>query len=274
MIGSGKRRLLPLGTAPAIALTAALAVLAACGSGRSTGSAGSAGSAGSGGRAAATRTITVSAAASLTETFTTLAHRFEASHRNVKVSLNFGGSAQLAQQVVSGAPVDVFASASQKTMDQVTKVGRASGKPTVFVRNVLEIAVPPGNPARIRGLADFGRDSLRLAVCLPTVPCGAAAQKLFTLSHVDARPDTLEDDVKGVLTKVELGEADAGLVYRTDVAAAGSKVAGIDFPEAGKVVNSYPIVAVSDSVDAAQFIAFVLSDTGRSVMSKAGFQQP
>ncbi|HEX5493560.1 MAG TPA: molybdate ABC transporter substrate-binding protein [Mycobacteriales bacterium] len=262
-----RRRVLPLGAA----LVAVLAVLAACGSG---GSGGAGGAGGSGGKAAAQRTITVSAAASLTGTFTSLAHQFEASHQNVKVSLNFGGSAQLAQQIVSGAPVDVFASASQATMDQVATANKATGKPTVFVRNVLEIAVPPGNPAKIKGIADFGRDPLRLAVCLPKVPCGAAAQKIFTLTHVRARPDTFEDDVKGVLTKVELGEADAGLVYRTDVAAAGSKVQGIDFPEAGKVVNSYPIVAVSDSVDAAQFIAFVLSNTGRSVMSKAGFQQP
>lgn len=248
-----------------LSLAAVLAALAGCGS---------SGSSGSTGVKTAQRTVTVSAAASLTGTFTELAHEYEKAHSNVKVSLNFAGSSQLAQQINSGAPVDVFASASQTTMDLVTRAGNATGTPKVFVRNVLEIAVPPGNPAKIKGIADFGRDPLRLAVCLPKVPCGAAAQKLFTLTHVTAKPDTLEDDVKGVLTKVELGEADAGLVYRTDVAAAGSKVEGIDFPEADEVVNSYPIVAVSKSSDAAKFIAFVLSDTGRSVMTKAGFTQP
>lgn len=254
-------------TAATAAATAVLAMAAACGGSDSPSTAGSA-------KKATPTTVTVSAAASLTGTFTDLAHQFEAAHPGVTISLNFGGSAQLAEQVNSGAPVDVFAAASQATMDQVTKAGHASGTPKIFVRNVLEIAVPPGNPARITGISDFGRDSLRLAVCLPKVPCGAAAQKIFTVTGVKARPDTQEDDVKGVLTKVELGEADAGLVYRTDVRAAGSKVEGIDFPESGKVVNDYPIVTVSNSQTAADFVAFVLSDTGRAVMTEAGFQQP
>ncbi len=246
-----------------VALAAMLVVTTACGTGPSTGN-----------TAGKQTTLTVSAAASLTETFTDLAHRFEHDNPGVTVSLNFGGSAQLAQQIISGAPVDVFASASQTTMDQVTDAGRASGTPKVFVRNVLTIAVPPGNPAGVTGLADLGRDSLRLAVCLPEVPCGAAAQKLFAAAGVTARPDTLEEDVRGVLTKVELGEVDAGLVYRTDVRAAGSRVQGIDFPEQTRVVNSYPVVAVSKSPIAERFVAFVLSDTGRTVFSRAGFQQP
>ena len=261
------RLMTPAVPRPAVAraavLAAVLAMAAACGSGTSTT-----------GVADRQTTLTVSAAASLTETFTDLAHRFEDAHPGVKVSLNFGGSAQLAQQVISGAPVDVFAAASQATMDQVTEAGEATGTPTVFARNVLEIAVPAGNPARIRSLTDFGRDSLRLAVCLPKVPCGAAAQQIFAAAGVKARPDTLEDDVRGVLTKVELGEVDAGLVYRTDVRSAGSKVQGINFPEQDKVVNDYPIVSVSGSSAASQFVAFVLSDTGRSVMTGAGFQQP
>lgn len=245
----------------AVALAGALAFLAACSdTGRTA--------------AGGPRTVTVSAAASLTESFTGLAHRFEADHPGVTVRLNFGGSAQLAQQIVSGAPADVFASANTATMDTVVAAGRNHGSPRVFARNVLEIAVPPGNPGKVHGLADFARPSLRLAVCLPQVPCGAAARRLFALAGVKARPDTLDDDVKSVLTKVELGEADAGLVYRTDVRSAGSKVVGVDVPEADRVVNDYPIVAVSGSKDAARFIAFVRSATGRAALARAGFQTP
>jgi molybdate transport system substrate-binding protein len=254
----GRRRAALAGVVLAAALGAA-----AC-------SAGGPGGSGGGGRT----TLTVSAAASLTEPFTRIARQYEAEHPGVRVKLNFGGSDALAQQVVSGAPVDVFASANQATMDQVERAGRLHGSAQVFARNVLEIAVPPGNPGHVTGLADFANPRLRLAVCEATVPCGAAAQKVFAAAGVSARPDTLENDVKAVLTKVELGEVDAGLVYRTDVRSAGAKVEGVEFPEAGRAVNDYYLSAVSGSSDAARFVEFVRSAAGREVLTQAGFQAP
>lgn len=218
------------------------------------------------------REITVSAAASLTEPFTEIAHQFEAQHKGVKVTLNFGGSAQLAQQIVSGAPADVFAAASTATMRQASS--KIVGEPAVFTRNFLQIAVPAANPGKVTGLADFARKDLRLAVCLEQVPCGAAAKQVFAAAHLNAQPDSFEEDVKAVLTKVELGEVDAGLVYRTDILAAGEKVRGIEFPEAVQAVNDYLIATVSDSPDAKQFVQFVRSDAGRGIMAKAGFQAP
>lgn len=220
------------------------------------------------------RTITVSAAASLTEPFTEIARRYEHDHPGVRVTLNFAGSDQLAQQINSGAPVDVFASANKATMDQVVDAGHLRGTAQVFARNVLEIAVPVGNPAHVTGLADFARDRLRLAICQRQVPCGAAAERVFAAAGVNARPDTVEEDVKSVLTKVELGEVDAGMVYRTDVQSAGGKVQGMEFPEASNAANDYYLGAVSESPDATSFVDFVRSSAGWDVLSQAGFSNP
>lgn len=222
-------------------------------------------------------TITVFAAASLTETFTELGHQFEAAHPGVHVVNSFGGSSSLAQQIMQGAPADVFASAAPANMQQVVDAGEVTDQPATFVRNRLEIAVPEGNPGHITGLADFGNPDPRLAVCAVQVPCGAAAQKVFDAAGITPRPDTREQNVKAVLTKVELDEVDAGLVYRTDVQAAGDKVEGIDFPESAKVVNTYPIAPLAKAPNAAAadaFVEFVHSAQAKKVFAAAGFDTP
>jgi molybdate transport system substrate-binding protein len=243
----------------ALALTAMS--LAACGSAESAGD----------------NEIIVFAAASLTETFTELGERFEAENPDTTVTFNFSGSSALANQINEGAPVDVFASASPVNMDQVTETGAVSGDPAVFARNRLEIAVPAGNPGGVTGIADFADRDRTIALCAEQVPCGAAAKKALDAAGVTASPDTLERDVKAVLTKVELGEVDAALVYRTDVRAAGDEVEGIEFAESDQAVNDYPIATLAEapnSVGAREFVDFVRSDTGRSVLTGAGFEGP
>ena len=224
-----------------------------------------------------TGTVNVFAAASLTETFGALAKRFEAQHPNVTVTVNFGGSSALATQIVQGAPADVFAAASGTTMKTVTDAKLVSGSATTFVTNTLEIAVPADNPGKITGLKDFANTSLTIALCAVEVPCGAAAKTVLDKAGVAASVDTYEQDVKSVLTKIELGEVDAGLVYKTDVLSAGAKVKGIDFPEASAAVGKYPIALLSASTnkDAAQaFIDYVLSPAGMKVLTDAGFGTP
>ena len=221
--------------------------------------------------------ITVFAAASLTESFTEIGKDFEAAHAGVKVTFNFAGSSSLATQIDQGAPADVFASAAPKNMQDVVDTGAITDKPTTFVTNTLEIAVPAGNPAKITGLRDFAKQDLKIALCAEEVPCGAASKKVFDAAGVTAAPDTLEKDVKAVLTKVSLGEVDAALVYKTDVASAGDKVEGIEFPEADKAVNEYPIAACAKAPNpdgAKAFIDYVLSDKGKAVMTKFGFGTP
>jgi molybdate transport system substrate-binding protein len=221
--------------------------------------------------------ITVFAAASLTESFTRIGEDFEAAHPGVEVTFNFAGSSALARQLDEGAPADVFASAARKNMDQVTESGSVTAKPVTFVTNTLEIAVPAGNPAKVTGLADFAKADLKIALCAEQVPCGAASAKVFDAAGITAAPDTLEQDVKAVLSKVSLGEVDAALVYKTDVRSAGDEVEGIEFPEADKAVNEYPIAvcATAPNPDGAQaFIDYVLSGKGRAVLTEAGFGAP
>ncbi|MET7278007.1 molybdate ABC transporter substrate-binding protein [Kribbella sp. NPDC005582] len=222
---------------------------------------------------AGSKTVTVYAAASLTGTFTQLGKDFEAGHQGVKVVFNFAGSSALAQQINQGAPADVFASAAPKNMDQVTD----KGTPTVFATNTLEIAVPKGNPGKVTGLKDFTDQDKKIALCAAQVPCGAAAAKVFTAAGLTPQPDSLEQDVKAALTKVSLGEVDAALVYKTDVLAAKDKVDGIEFPEAGKAINDYPIATLTKAPNAdgaKAFVDYVLSDQGKAVLSAAGFDVP
>ena len=221
--------------------------------------------------------ITVLAASSLTEAFGELGDRLEEQHPGTTVRFSFAASSELATQITSGAPADVFASASPATMDQVVQAGDAGGDPAVFVRNRLEIAVPAGNPAGVDGLADFADEGLTIALCAPEVPCGAAAETAFAAAGVTPKPDTLEPDVKATLAKVSLGEVDAALVYRTDVIAAGDDVEGIDFPESADAVNDYPVVALAEAPNtkgAEAFVDLVHSEEGRSVLEVAGFELP
>ena len=222
-------------------------------------------------------TVTVFAAASLKESFTTLGKEFEKQHPGTKVTFSFGGSDSLAASITGGAPADVFASASPKTMKIVTDAKDAAGTPATFVRNQLEIATLPGNPDKIASLKDLTRSGLKVVLCDKEVPCGAAAQKALDASGLKLTPVSYEQDVKSALTKVELNEADASVVYRTDVNAAGDKVEGVEFPESADAVNDYPIVLLKDApnADAAKaFIELVRSAEGRQVLTGAGFLKP
>jgi molybdate transport system substrate-binding protein len=220
-------------------------------------------------------TITVFAAASLTATFTELAGDFETEHPGVTVQLNFAGSSDLVTQITEGAPADVFASADEKNMAKLTAAGLiAEAAPVDFATNVLEIAVPPQNPASVTSLADLASPGVKTVVCAPQVPCGAATLAVERASGVDIVPVSEESSVTDVLGKVTSGEADAGLVYVTDVIAAGESVAGIRFPASAEAVNVYPIapVAASQNPEAARaFAEFVTGEAGQRVLEAAGF---
>ncbi|MER6571105.1 molybdate ABC transporter substrate-binding protein [Streptomyces sp. NPDC001093] len=221
--------------------------------------------------------ITVFAAASLKESFTTLGKEFEQQHPGTKVSFNFGGSDTLAASITGGAPADVFAAASPKTMAIVTVKKDAAGTPATFVRNQLEIATLPGNPDKVSSLKDLTKSGLKVVLCDKTVPCGAAAQKALDAGSIKLTPVSYEQDVKSALNKVELKEADAAVVYRTDVKSAGGKVEGVEFPESAKAINAYPIVLLKNAPNAAAaqaFIALVRSAEGQKVLSGAGFLKP
>lgn len=220
-------------------------------------------------------TITVDAAASLNRVFPLIARRFEAEHPGATVRFSFGGSADLAAEIVSGAPVDVFAAASTKTMATVTAAKRAAATPVVIARNRLEIAVPKGNPGHITGLADFGDAAKTVVICAPAVPCGAAAKQVFALARVTPKPDSEEQSVTAVLTKVE-NTADAGLVYTTDVLGAGGRVQGIGFPQADRAITSYPIAPLAGSTHAALAAAFsdYVVRHGAADLRRAGFLGP
>jgi molybdate transport system substrate-binding protein len=223
------------------------------------------------------RELTVFAAASLNETFTELGKQFETDNPGVTVRFNFAGSSDLAQQIVNGAPADVFASASDATMKTVTDAGRAAGAPTIFATNVLQIATAPGNPRGIATFADLARPDLKVVVCAPQVPCGAAAEKIEKATGVTLSPVSEEPDVKSTLGKVTSGDADAGLVYVTDVAAAGGAVQGVHFPEAPQATTSYPMAVTKDAPQpelAVQFQQLVAGDAGKKALEAAGFGSP
>ncbi len=226
--------------------------------------------------APAERTLTVFAAASLTESFEQLAEDFERDHPGTDVVLNLAGSPALAQQLVSGARADVFAAASEEAAQVVVDAGLADA-PIVFATNGLALVVPTGNPGGVAGLDDLARVDLAIALCDPVVPCGAASARALAAAGVDARPDTLEQDVKAVLTKVVLGEADAALVYVTDARAAGDDVATIDVLGLSAERNSYPVLALTDAAQpdlAAEWIALLTGPEGRAVLAEAGFDEP
>jgi len=219
-------------------------------------------------------TVTVFAAASLTAAFQALATAFEQQHPGTKVQLNFSGSPTLVQQIREGAPADVFAAADEGTMQKLVQSGEVSGAPELFARNTMQIVVPAGNPQQIRALADLARPGLTIALCGPTVPCGHYAAEAFSKAGLAVPAASQEPDVKAVLNRVTLGEADAGIVYVTDVRAAGKKVVGVDIPAAVNVVARYPIAILKHAphVAAAKaFLDFVLSPAGRQVLTTFGF---
>lgn len=224
--------------------------------------------------------ITVFAAASLTGTFTELAAAFEGEHPGTSIALNFAGSSALATQILEGAPADVFASADTANMAKLVDSGLAAADPVDFATNTLEIAVPPGNPADIAAFVDLAGTDVRLVVCAPEVPCGTAAIDVARAAGVTLSPVSEESSVTDVLGKVTSGEADAGLVYVTDVRAAGDLVEGIEFAESDEAVNTYPIAAVRGSTASSSgalaqaFVDYVVSRDGQSALRAAGFGAP
>jgi molybdate transport system substrate-binding protein len=226
--------------------------------------------------AVATGSITVFAAASLMGTFTQIGKQFEAAHPGDTVKFSFGGSSTLATQITGGAPADVFASAAPANMDTVVTAGDASN-PKDFAKNTAEVAVPPSNPAKVTSVSDLAKSSVKVALCQPKVPCGVVAAEVFKNAGITVTPVTLQPDVKSVLTQVELGNVDAGMVYVTDVKAAGTKVTGVPISASDNASTLYPIATVSSSThqaEAAAFVDYVLSPAGQQVLAAAGFQMP
>lgn len=226
---------------------------------------------------AVTGTITVFAAASLTATFTELGRRFEKANPGSTVMFSFAGSSELVTQLNAGAPADVFASADETNMKKAIAAGVTDGDPVDFATNVLAIAVPRGNPAHIKGWADLARPGVKTVVCAPQVPCGTATAKVESSTGVTLSPVSQETSVTDVLGKVSSGEADAGVVYTTDVEGAGTSVGSVPFPEAKGVVNTYPIAAIERGPNAtggAAFIAYVTGPEGEKVLEAAGFGTP
>jgi len=220
--------------------------------------------------------ITVFAASSLKEAFTQIALDYEATHPGAQVTISFGASSVLATQITQQAPADVFASASQKTMDTVIAAGDATGD-HVFAVNTMEVATPPDPTTPVTSLADLAKPGVKVVVCQKDVPCGSAAERLFAQDHLTVTPVSQEVDVKAVLSKVVLGEADAGIVYATDVLAAGPTVVGVPIPADQNVTTTYPIAAINGSANAATaqaFVAYVLSPAGQKVLTAAGFTSP
>jgi molybdate transport system substrate-binding protein len=257
--------------APLIVAVAAL--LAGCGG---SSDATSPGSSSASKAPAVTGTINVFAAASLQAAFTKLGSQFEAAHPGTKVVFNFGPSTGLAEQIGQGAPADVFASASTKTMDQVVSAGDAAS-PTNFVSNTMEIAVPAKNPGHIKKLGDLAKKDVKVALCQADVPCGATALKVFDNAKLKVTPVTQEIDVKSTLSKVTLGEVDAGIVYVTDVRAAGADVKGIEIPADVNASTTYliaPIAASKNKTTAQAFVDYVLSADGLAALTAAGFSRP
>lgn len=220
--------------------------------------------------------ITVLAASSLKESFAVIGKQFETAHPGTTVTFSFAASSALADQIAAGSPADVFASASSKNMDAVVSAG-AAGNPVTFATNALEIATPPSNPARIATVADLASPSVKVAVCQPDAPCGKLATTVFDNAKVTVTPVSLEPDVKAVLSKVKLGEVDAGLVYVTDVKSAGSTVTGIEIPADVNATTKYPIASLNSSANAATakaFVDYVLSPEGQAVLTSGGFGSP
>jgi molybdate transport system substrate-binding protein len=218
--------------------------------------------------------LSVFAAASLTASFNALATSFQAANPGVTVKFNFSGTPTLVTQIEQGAPADVFASADTTNMDKVTKDGFTAGASLVFAHNQLEIVVAPGNPKGITGLADLAKSGVLYISEGPTVPAGKYSLQALKSAGVTVTPKSLETSVTAVIGKIELGEADAGIVYTTDVTAAGSKVSGVTIPAANNVIATYPIVVVKGTTNAAAayaFMSYVVSVTGQSSLASFGF---
>jgi molybdate transport system substrate-binding protein len=219
--------------------------------------------------------LTIFAASSLTNTFTTLEQTFEANHPDVDVALSFSSSTALAEQIAAGAPADVIATADEKSISVVKDAGQLTADPTQFATNTLVIAVPAGNPGHVTGVESLS--TVDFVACDPSAPCGAAAATMLTNAGITAKPKTYELDVATTLATVESGEIDAGIVYVTDATGAGDKVEAIQIPASDNVTNPYFIATVKDSDQSSladAWVAMVTGQQGQSVLSEAGFGKP
>jgi molybdate transport system substrate-binding protein len=222
-----------------------------------------------------TGNLTVLAAASLTDAFTIIGDQVHRKYPGIASTFNFAGSPTLVTQIQQGAPADIFASADQANMQKVTGGGFSMGTPSVFAHNKLEIAVQTGNPKHITSVSDLANPAIKVDVCAPGVPCGTYSSTTFAKAGVKVTPVSQEDNVKAVLTKVGLGEADAGIVYVTDVKSAGNQVTGVTIPDDVNTTAEYPIVELktTQSDPAVQaFINFVLSPDGQATLARFGFE--
>lgn len=223
-----------------------------------------------------TGTITVFAASSLTSAYTAIGKDFQKAHPGTMVKLSFGGSSTLVAQIQQGAIGDVFASADQPNMQKAVDAGLVAGAPTIVAHNRLEIVVEAGNPKHIAGLSDLAHSGLVVILCAPAVPCGRYATQALQKAGVSVTPASQETDVKAVVSKVALGEADAGIVYVTDLKAAGAAVQGVEIPTDQNVVADYPVAVLKDSQNAPLANAFVsyLLGAGQPTLARYGFTSP
>ncbi|MGI9015925.1 MAG: molybdate ABC transporter substrate-binding protein [Euzebya sp.] len=239
-------------------------VLAACSAGQGSGGQGSG-------------QVVVQAAASLTDAFADLVTVFQSQHPDVTVTLNFAGSQSLATQIIEGAPADVFASANDIQMQRVDDAGLLAGAPEVFIANALTIVVESGNPFDIHGLADLANPDVVLVLPAPDVPAGAFAARALQNAGVQVTPASLELDVRSTLSKVELGEADAAIVYTSDALTAADTVLAVPIPEDQNVIARYPIAVLSGAPNpgaADLFVQFVLSEPAREILLEHAFVRP
>jgi molybdate transport system substrate-binding protein len=226
---------------------------------------------------AANGSIVVFAASSLTDAFKAMGDAFTVKNPDAKVTFNFAGSSDLVTQIANGAPADVFVSADESNMKKVTDASENAGDPVIIARNSFEIIVGKGNPKGIAGLADLAKPNTIVVLCAAAVPCGKGAATILANAGITLTPKSLEDKVKGVVTKVTAGEADAGIVFVTDVKAAGAAAAGVQIPDASNVISKYPIVVTKASTNeaaATAFIDFVASADGQAILAKFGFLAP
>lgn len=221
--------------------------------------------------------LVVSAASSLTSAFGAIETAFESSHPNVDVILNLAGSSTLREQILQGAPVDVFASADQRSMDDISSADLLQGTPQLFARNSLTIAVPHGNPGKVSGLEDFADPSLLIGLCAAEVPCGDLARQVLAAASVNAMIDTNEANVRTLTSKLGLGEIDAGIVYRSDLIGQIGVLEGLEIPEELNVSTAYPVAILSRSVHedlGAEFVELLLSPEGQEILARFGFEAP
>jgi molybdate transport system substrate-binding protein len=248
------------------ALVVALSLTAACGDDDDSDSA-----------ATTEGEITVFAAASLTESFTAVGEAFTVANPDASAEFSFDASSALVEQIVQGAPADVFASADTANMDKLTEPGLNGTEPVVFATNLLTIIVSPGNPQEITGVEDLANPDLNVVICAEEVPCGRYANEILANAGMTVTPVSLEQNVRGVVTKVTAGEADAGIVYVTDVIAAGDAADMVEIPEDINVIAEYPIATVAESGNpevGEAFIEFLTGTEGQAIMAEYGFGAP